>query len=180
MVVEWAVLKLLVEILKFPFKVIAFIIIFVEEEIWHVVKIWVVDKIRLPQKIETWIKAQNRWIIACLFIPVYLSIKLLSIKATVLFLQEQYAIAMLVFISAKGMGSPIVIWLWTKGKHRLLTFVIVAFVYGYLIKGVDWVKSSRFYIITKRRLIYWKLQIKRRIRLIKKWYGQRMMVKDNA
>ncbi len=144
------------------------IYIIFEELIWEGIAkplYEMIHALKILQRLEAKLENFNPSMILVIFILLFTIVEVFGIYAGVLFVSGQMILGLFLYIS-KIPVAAFTFWLFRITEDKLMQFGWFKWTYEWIMKAIDWIKSSEIHRKTMERLV----QIKRRIKAFKEKY----------
>lgn len=148
--------------------ILVFTYIIFEELIWEGIAKPVYDAIhslQILQRIEAWLVGVNPSVILFIFVVLLVIVEAAGIYAGMLFVSGQVVIGLVLYISKIPIAA-FTFWLFRVTEDKLMQFGWFKWMYDWIMKGIDWIKSSEIH----QKTIAYLVQIKTRIKGLKEKY----------
>lgn len=147
-----------------------FVIIYIlfEELIWEGIAKPIYETIhalKILQKIETTLETVNPSIILFIFVVLLTIVEAFGVYAGMLFVSGQVLLGLTLYI-AKIPVAAFTFWLFRVTEEKLMQFGWFKWMYDWIMKAIDWVKSSEIH----QKTIEFLVQMKTRIKALKEKY----------
>ena len=110
-----------------------------------------VSKLKLFVKFEAWLTTQNTITTLGFFLAPFIAAELLSIYSGGLIITGHILIGITLYI-AKIPVAGIAFWIFSFSKEKLLSLDWFNTIYKLIIKGFDWVKSTKIYDRVQKKI----------------------------
>jgi len=143
-----------------------------EELIWEGVAKPIYEAIhalKILQKIEVKLQTVNASVILVIFVVLLTIVEAFGIYAGMLFVSGQVVLGLALYISKIPIAA-FTFWLFRVTEDKLMQFGWFKWLYDWIMKGIDWLKSREMYIKTMIRLKQVKASIKSVIKSFKEKY----------
>ena len=147
---------------------IVIIYIIFEELIWEGVAKPIYETIhalKILQRIEAKLQNVSASVILVIFIVLLAIVEAFGIYAGVLFVSGQVMLGLVLYIS-KIPVAAFTFWLFRVTEDKLMQFGWFKWMYDWIMKGIDWIKSSEIH----QKTIAYLVQMKTRIKGLKEKY----------
>ncbi len=158
-------------ILIFQLILVIIYIIF-EELIWEGVAKPVyefVHSLKMLQKVEAKLQHVNPSVVLVIFVVLLVIVEAFGIYAGMLFVSGQVVFGLTLYISKIPIAA-FTFWLFRVTEDKLMQFGWFKWVYDWIMKAIDWLKSSEMYIKTMARLQQIKQSVKMYMSGVKEKY----------
>lgn len=148
------------------------IYIIFEELIWEGIAKPIYEAIhslKILQKLEVKLQNMNATVILFIFVVLLVIVEAAGIYAGMLFVSGQVAVGLALYLSKIPIAA-FTFWLFRVTEDKLMQFGWFKWLYDWLIRGIEWLKSRPMYIKTMERLKAVKLSIKENIKSVKAKY----------
>ncbi|WP_309496709.1 hypothetical protein [Sulfurovum sp.] len=148
-------------ILIFQLLFVLIYIIF-EELIWEGIAKPVyefVHSLKMLQKIEAKLQNVTPSVVLIIFVILLIIVEASGIYAGILFVSGQVALGLTLYISKIPIAA-FTFWLFRVTEEKLMQFGWFKWIYDWIMKAIDWLKSCEMYIKTMERLKQIKQSIK--------------------
>lgn len=142
--------------------ILVMIYIIFEELIWEGIAKPVyqfVHGLKILQKVETRLQHVNPSIVLGLFVILLIIVETAGIYAGMLFVSGQVFLGLILYISKIPIAA-FTFWLFRVTEDKLMQFAWFKWLYDWIMKAIDWLKSSEIYIKTIGQLKKLKRSIK--------------------
>jgi len=142
--------------------ILVIIYIIFEELIWEGIAKPIYETIhalKILQKIETKLQHVNASVILVIFVVLLTIVEAFGIYAGMLFVSGQVTLGLALYISKIPIAA-FTFWLFRVTEDKLMQFGWFKWVYDWIMKAIDWLKSCEMYIKTMERLKQIKKSIK--------------------
>jgi hypothetical protein len=165
-------LKLKNKLLSLLQLLLVIIYIVFEELIWEGVAKPIYEAIhslKILQKVEAKLKHVNASVILVIFVLLLAIVETFGIYAGMLFVSGKILLGLGLYLSKIPIAA-FTFWLFRVTEDKLMQFGWFKWLYDWLIRGIEWLKSRPVYIKTMERLKVLKLKIKESIKVFKAKY----------
>ena len=142
--------------------ILVLIYIIFEELIWegiaHPIYTYI-HSLKILQKVEDKLHAVNAYVILVIFILMLASVETLGIYAGILFVSGQVLLGLSLYISKIPIAA-FTFWMFRVTEDKLMQFAWFKWLYEWIMRGIDWLKSSTIYHSTILRIKEIKEKIK--------------------
>ena len=152
--------------------ILVIIYIIFEELIWEGIAKPIyefVHSLKILQKVEVKLHSVNASVILVIFVLLLSVVEALGIYAGILFVSGQALLGMTLYISKIPIAA-FTFWLFRITEDKLMQFGWFRWIYDWIMKGIDWLKSREIYIQTMERLAIVKVSIKKSFKALKEKY----------
>ncbi len=142
--------------------ILVLIYIIFEELIWEGIAKPVyefVHSLKMLQKIEIKLQNVNPSVVLVIFVILLTIVEAFGIYAGILFVSGQVFLGLTLYISKIPIAA-FTFWLFRVTEDKLMQFGWFKWVYDWIIKAIEWLKSSEMYIKTMARLKQIKQSLK--------------------
>jgi len=124
-----------------------------------------IHALKILQKIEARLVTANPSAILFLFVVLLTLVELFGIYAGVLFVSGQMLLGLLLYIS-KIPVAAFTFWLFRVTEDKLMEFGWFKWIYEWIMRAIEWIKSSEIH----RQTMEYLLEIRKRIKALKEKY----------
>ena len=152
--------------------ILVIIYIIFEELIWEGIAKPIyefVHSLKILQKVEVKLHSVNASVILVIFILLLSLVEALGIYAGILFVSGQVLLGMSLYLSKIPIAA-FTFWIFRITEDKLMQFGWFKWIYDWIMKGIDWLKSRETYIQTMERLTIVKASIKKSMKAFKTKY----------
>jgi len=152
--------------------ILVIIYIIFEELIWEGIAKPIyefVHSLKILQKVEVTLHSVNASVILVIFVLLLSVVEALGIYAGILFVSGQALLGMSLYLTKIPIAA-FTFWIFRITEDKLMQFGWFKWIYDWIMKGIDWLKSREIYIQTMERLATVKASIKKSIKAIKEKY----------
>lgn len=152
--------------------ILVMIYIIFEELIWEGIAKPIyafVHSLKMLQRVEAKLQHVNPSLILVIFVVLLVIVEAFGIYAGMLFVSGQVFLGLTLYISKIPIAA-FTFWLFRVTEEKLMQFGWFKWVYDWIMKAIDWLKSSAMYIRTMERLREIKRRMKAYIRHFKEKY----------
>jgi hypothetical protein len=138
------------------------IYIIFEELIWEGIAKPIYDAIhalKILQRLESKLKSVNPSMILIIFILLFVIVEAIGIYAGMLFVSGQMVLGLFLYISKIPIAA-FTFWLFRITEEKLMQFEWFKWMYDWIMKAIDWIKSSEIHQKTIEYIIETKTSIK--------------------
>lgn len=142
------------------FLVMGYIIF--EELIWEGIAKPIYETIhalKILQKVEAKLESVNPSVILFIFVVLLTIVEAFGIYAGILFVSGQVLLGLILYV-AKIPVAAFTFWLFRVTEEKLMQFGWFKWIYDWIMKAIDWLKSCEMYKKTMERLVQVKTSIK--------------------
>ena len=139
-----------------------------EELIWEGIAKPIYEAIhalKILQKIEVKLESVNPSMILVIFVVLLTIVEAFGIYAGMLFVSGQVLLGLALYISKIPIAA-FTFWLFRVTEEKLMQFGWFKWLYEWIMKAIDWIKSSEMH----KKTIEYLVQIKTRIKVLKEKY----------
>ncbi len=155
-----------------PQLILVIIYIIFEELIWEGIAKPIyefVHSLKILQKVEVKLHSVNAYVILVIFVLLLGAVEALGIYAGILFVSGQALLGMILYISKIPIAA-FTFWLFRITEDKLMQFGWFKWIYDWIMKGINWLKSREVYMQTMERLASVKASIKKSLKVFKEKY----------
>jgi len=142
--------------------ILVIIYIVFEELIWegiaHPIYTFV-HSLKILQKVEDQLHEVNRYIILVLFIVLLSGVEALGLYAGYLFVSGQAAVGLSIYLTKIPIAA-FTFWMFRITEDKLMKFGWFKWIYDYIMRMINWLKSSDIYVATMAKIKNLKEKIK--------------------
>ncbi len=152
--------------------ILVLIYIIFEELIWEGIARPIYDfihSLKILQKIEERLHSVNTYVILVIFVFLLGWVEALGIYAGILFISGQAMLGMSLYI-AKIPIAAFTFWVFRITEDKLMQFGWFKWIYDWIMKGIDWLKSLEIYQSTMHQIKVTKTNIKQYMKRLKEKY----------
>ena len=124
-----------------------------------------IHALKILQKMEAKLETLNPSVILLIFVVLFVIVEAAGIYAGMLFVSGQVFIGLVLYISKIPIAA-FTFWLFRVTEDKLMQFGWFKWLYDWIMKAIDWIKSSEIH----QKTIEYLLQIKRGIKALKEKY----------
>jgi len=138
------------------------IYIIFEELIWEGIAKPIYETIhalKILQKVEAKLEFVNPSVILVIFVVLLSIVEAFGIYAGMLFVSGQLLLGMTLYISKIPIAA-FTFWLFRVTEDKLMQFGWFKWIYDWIMKAIDWIKSCEMHKKTLERLVQVKMRIK--------------------
>jgi len=152
--------------------ILVIIYIIFEELIWEGIAKPIyefVHSLEILQKVEVKLHSVNASVILVIFVFLFGIVEALGIYAGILFVSGQILLGISLYISKIPIAA-FTFWVFRITEDKLMQFGWFKWIYEWIVKGIDWLKSRDIYRETMERLTRVKANIKKSLKALKEKY----------
>lgn len=152
--------------------ILVIIYILFEEFIWEGIArpIYVfIHSLKILQKVEETLHAVNAYVILVIFVLLLGIVEALGIYAGILFISGQALLGMSLYITKIPIAA-FTFWIFRITEDKLMQFGWFKWVYDWIMKGINWLKSLEIYQSTMHQIKVTKANIKQSMKRFKEKY----------
>ena len=152
--------------------ILVIIYIIFEELIWEGIAKPIyefIHSLKILQKVEVKLHGMNASLILVIFVLLFGLVEALGIYAGILFVSGQALLGISLYLSKIPIAA-FTFWIFRITEDKLMQFGWFKWIYDWIMKGIDWLKSREIYIQTMERLATVKASIKRSLKAMKEKY----------
>jgi len=152
--------------------ILVLIYILFEELIWEGIArpIYVfIHSLKILHKVEETLHAVNAYVILVIFVVLLALVEALGIYAGILFISGQVLLGMSLYISKIPIAA-FTFWMFRITEDKLMQFGWFKWIYDWIMKGIDWLKSLDIYQSTMQRIKVTKANVKQTMKRVKEKY----------
>ncbi len=152
--------------------ILVIIYIIFEELIWEGIAKPIyefVHSLKILQKVEVKLHNVNATVILLIFVTLLAVVELAGIYSGVLFVSGQVLLGVSLYLS-KIPITAFTFYFFKITEDKLMQFGWFKWLYDWIMRGIDWVKSCKAYIKMIEKLAIVKVSIKRKIQSLKQKY----------
>jgi hypothetical protein len=157
--------------------ILVLIYIIFEELIWEGIArpIYVfIHSLKILNKVEEILHAVNAYVILVIFVLLLGIVEALGIYAGILFISGQALLGISLYITKIPIAA-FTFWIFRITEDKLMQFNWFKWIYDWIMKGIDWLKSLEIYQSTMQRIKVTKANVKQTMKRVKEKY----FVKDS-
>ncbi len=128
-----------------------------------------VHALKILQKIEEKLQKVNASVILVIFVLLLGMVETLGIYAGILFVSGHVLFGLFLYL-AKIPIAAFTFWIFRVTEDKLMQFGWFKWLYEWIMKGIDWLKSREIYVQTMERLVIVKVSIKKSIKVFRVKY----------
>ena len=139
-----------------------------EELIWEGIAKPIYEAIhalKILQKIEARLETVNPSVILFIFVVLLTIVEAFGIYAGMLFVSGQMVLGLVLYISKIPIAA-FTFWLFRVTEDKLMLFGWFTWLYDWIMKAIDWIKSSEMH----QKTIEYLVQIKTHVKVLKEKY----------
>jgi len=133
-----------------------------------------IHSLKILQKVETKLKHVNASVILVIFVILLAIVEALGIYAGILFISGQALLGISLYITKIPIAA-FTFWIFRITEDKLMQFNWFKWIYDWIMKGIDWLKSLEIYQSTMQRIKVTKANVKQTMKRVKEKY----FVKDS-
>jgi len=118
-----------------------------------------IHSLKILQKIEVKLQHVNPSVVLFIFTVLLIIVEAFGIYAGMLFVSGQVVLGLVLYISKIPIAA-FTFWLFRVTEDKLMQFGWFKWLYDWIMKGIDWLKSREIYIQTMEKLKKVKASIK--------------------
>ena len=152
--------------------ILVIIYIIFEELIWEGIAkpiYELIHSLKILQKVEVKLHGMNASLILVIFVLLFGLVEALGIYAGILFVSGQALLGISLYLSKIPIAA-FTFWIFRITEDKLMQFGWFKWIYDWIMKGIDWLKSREIYIQTMERLATVKASIKKSLKALKEKY----------
>jgi len=152
--------------------ILVLIYILFEELIWEGIARPIYDfihSLKILHKVEEMLHAVNAYVILVVFVVLLGLVEALGIYAGILFVSGQALLGMTLYITKIPIAA-FTFWMFRITEDKLMQFGWFKWIYDWIMKGIDWLKSLEVYQSTMQRIKFTKESLKQTIKRVKEKY----------
>ncbi len=152
--------------------ILVLIYIVFEELIWEGIArpIYVfIHSLKILHKVEETLHAVNAYVILVLFVVLLGLVEALGIYAGILFISGQALLGMSLYITKIPIAA-FTFWMFRITEDKLMQFGWFKWIYDWIMKGIDWLRSLEIYQSTMQHIKVTKANVKQTIKRVKEKY----------
>jgi len=152
--------------------ILVLIYIIFEELIWEGIAKPIyafVHSLKILQKVEIKLHSVHASVILVIFVLLLGAVEALGIYAGILFVSGQALLGMTLYLFKIPIAA-VTFWIFRITEDKLMQFRWFKWLYDWIMKGIDWLKSREIYMQTMERLAIVKASIKKRLKAMKEKY----------
>ena len=124
-----------------------------------------IHALKILQKMEAKLETLNPSVILLIFVVLFVIVEAAGIYAGMLFVSGQVFIGLVLYISKIPIAA-FTFWLFRVTEDKLMQFGWFKWLYDWIMKAIDWIKSSEIH----QKTIAYLVQMKTRIKILKEKY----------
>lgn len=143
-----------------------------EELIWEGVAkpiYEVIHALKILQRLETKLERVNPSMILVIFMLLFAIVEAFGIYAGMLFVSGEMILGLALYISKIPIAA-FTFWLFRVTEDKLMQFGWFKWMYDWIMRAIDWVKSSEIHQKMMERLVEVKRSVKEMINILKEKY----------
>ncbi len=152
--------------------ILVIIYIIFEELIWEGIAKPIYEflhSLKILQKVEVTLHSVNASVILVIFVLLLSVVEALGIYAGILFVSGQVVLGITLYISKIPIAA-FTFWVFRITEDKLMQFGWFKWIYDWIMKGIEWLKSRDIYTSTMQRLSVVKAGIKKNFKAFKEKY----------
>ena len=152
--------------------ILVLIYIVFEELIWEGIArpIYVfIHSLKILHKVEETLHAVNAYVLLVIFVVLLGLVEALGIYAGILFISGQALLGISLYISKIPIAA-FTFWIFRITEDKLMQFGWFKWIYDWIMKGIDWLKSLEVYQSTIQRIKVTKANVKQTMKRVKEKY----------
>ncbi len=152
--------------------ILVMIYILFEELIWEGIAKPIyefVHSLKILQKVEETLHAINAYVILVIFVVLLGIVEALGIYAGILFISGQVMLGISLYITKIPIAA-FTFWIFRITEDKLMQFGWFKWIYDWIMKGIDWLKSLEIYQSTMHQIKVIKANIKQTMKRLKEKY----------
>jgi len=152
--------------------ILVLIYIVFEELIWEGIArpIYVfIHSLKILHKVEETLHAVNAYVLLVIFVVLLGLVESLGIYAGILFISGQALLGISLYISKIPIAA-FTFWIFRITEDKLMQFGWFKWIYDWIMKGIDWLKSLEVYQSTIQRIKVTKANVKQTMKRVKEKY----------
>jgi len=152
--------------------ILVLVYIIFEELIWEGIARPIynfIHSLKILQKVEETLHAVNAYVILVIFVVLLGLVEALGIYAGILFVSGQALLGISLYI-AKIPIAAFTFWIFRITEDKLMQFGWFKWIYDWIMKGIDWLKSLEVYQSTIHQIKVTKTKIKQTMKRLKEKY----------
>ena len=128
-----------------------------------------IHSLKILQKLESKLQSMNATVILLIFMVLLIVVEAAGIYAGMLFVSGQVAVGLALYLSKIPIAA-FTFWLFRVTEDKLMQFGWFKWLYDWMIRGIEWLKSRTMYKKTMERLRAVKLILKENTKIFKAKY----------
>lgn len=128
-----------------------------------------IHSLKILQKLESKLQSMNATVILFIFMVLLIVVEAAGIYAGMLFVSGQVAVGLALYLSKIPIAA-FTFWLFRVTEDKLMQFGWFKWLYDWMIRGIEWLKSRTMYKKTMERLRAVKLILKENTKIFKAKY----------
>ena len=152
--------------------ILVLVYIIFEELIWEGVARPIyefIHSLKILHKVEEALHAVNAYVILVIFVVLLGLVEALGIYAGILFISGQALVGMSLYITKIPIAA-FTFWMFRITEDKLMKFGWFKWIYDWIMKGIDWLKSLEIYQSTMQRIKAIKVKVKQTMKRVKEKY----------
>jgi len=152
--------------------ILVLIYIIFEELIWEGIARPIyefIHSLKILQKVEETLHAVNAYVILVIFVVLLGIVEALGIYAGILFISGQVLLGMSLYITKIPIAA-FTFWIFRITEDKLMQFGWFKWIYDWIMKGIDWLKSLEIYQSTMHQIKVTKANLKEYMKKVKEKY----------
>ena len=152
--------------------ILVLIYIIFEELIWEGIARPIyefIHSLKILHKVEETLHAVNAYAILVIFVVLLGLVEALGIYAGILFVSGQALLGMSLYITKIPIAA-FTFWMFRITEDKLMQFRWFKWIYDWIMKGIDWLKSLEIYQSTMQRIKVTKANLKQTMKRVKEKY----------
>ncbi len=152
--------------------ILVIIYIIFEELIWEGIAKPIygfIHSLEILQKVEVKLHSVNASVILVIFVLLLSLVEALGIYAGILFVSGQVLLGLSLYLSKIPIAA-FTFWIFRITEDKLMQFGWFKWIYDWIMKGIDWLKSRNVYIQMMERLAIIKVRTKDSFKALKEKY----------
>jgi len=133
-----------------------------------------IHSLKILNKVEEILHAVNAYVILVIFVLLLGIVEALGIYAGILFISGQALLGISLYITKIPIAA-FTFWIFRITEDKLMQFNWFKWIYDWIMKGIDWLKSLEIYQSTMQRIKVTKANVKQTMKRVKEKY----FVKDS-
>ena len=152
--------------------ILVIIYILFEELIWEGIARPIyefIHSLKILHKVEETLHAVNAYVILVIFVVLLGLVEALGIYAGILFISGQILLGLSLYITKIPIAA-FTFWVFRITEDKLMQFGWFKWIYEWIMKGINWLKSLEIYQSTIHQIKVTKANIKQTMRRVKEKY----------
>jgi len=152
--------------------ILVLIYILFEELIWEGIARPIyefIHSLKILHKVEETLHAVNAYVILVIFVVLLGLVEALGIYAGILFISGQILLGLSLYITKIPIAA-FTFWVFRITEDKLMQFGWFKWIYEWIMKGINWLKSLEIYQSTIHQIKVTKANIKQTMRRVKEKY----------